>query len=161
MSHAELVRWKDVATIFSLIALPVILAVGSWVIQDRIATQGVQKDYVQLAVEILRQRELKDDGDSRQLRTWAVKVVDSYAPVKLTETEKSELVDKGLTWHSLAPTGLAYVYPDTSLPMIVLTREQCVQFAPFNNDKAWLDRCLARADELKKNLEQQPTVTIR
>lgn len=146
---------KDWATIFSLIALPIILAAGSWVIQDRIATQGVQKDYVQLAIEILRQRELKDDGDSAQLRTWAVKVVDAYAPVALTPEARTELIESGFgagfDARSYAPGAFARGGLDsgwsTGIFLIPLTKEQCHRFYPMNNDPKWLERCLAYAAE--------------
>jgi hypothetical protein len=156
MSRETWAKAKDLATIFSLIAIPIILHS----FQDRLATRGIEKDYVQLAVEILRQPEGKENTNSEQLRTWAVKVVDEYAPVKLTAEVKSELVEKGLAlvggYKDLAKfTDLSEVrgeWASVSLPP--LTKQQCQGFAPyFSNDKAWLERCLARAAEEEKKRE--------
>ena len=43
---SRLQRAKDIATIISLLAVPVILAIGGWIIQERISSDGLRQDYV-------------------------------------------------------------------------------------------------------------------
>jgi len=67
-----LAEWKEVATIFSLIVTPIILAVGGWWIQNRIAEQGTRNQYVQIATGVLSVTPPeKPTNDQRELRQWA------------------------------------------------------------------------------------------
>lgn len=74
-----------VAKILSLIAIPVVLAVVGWLVQDKLATRTVSKDYVQLAVSILSQP--KQSEMDPALRNWAVelltKIHQSSSPKRL------------------------------------------------------------------------------
>ena len=60
------------------LAIPIVLAVFGYRIQQQIADQGLAKDYVQIAATIL-----KDDPKSQQpeVRTWAVSVLSQYSPI--------------------------------------------------------------------------------
>lgn len=141
-----------------LIALPMILAGGGWVIQENQAIRSLQKDYVQLAVDILRSDPKKDD-DAQQLRTWAVKVVDAYAPVKLTPEAQSELIESGFGkgFEARAFGAFAIAVPDSDVSQIVLrpTKEQCRQAYIISNDPKWLERCLSSAAETEKKQSSQ------
>jgi hypothetical protein len=84
----ELVRdnkWDTVerlARTLSIVAIPVVLAIGGWVIQQRIQNQAVSRDYVQLAVTILKEPETsKVDPD---MRAWAVQLLNDNSPTRFT-----------------------------------------------------------------------------
>ena len=90
---------ERVSKILSLAAIPLAVALGGWWIQERLATQTVSRDYVQLAVSILKEPVDKQD---KELRAWAVGLVNAYSPVKL-----SARVVEGLETGNLAfPAGL-------------------------------------------------------
>jgi hypothetical protein len=87
-----LTKAKDLTTIISLLAVPLILAVGGWWIQDRIAEQGTRNQYVQIAVGILSTTPPeKVTEEQTALRRWAISIVDLYAPVKLSQQGRDAL----------------------------------------------------------------------
>ena len=95
MNIELLQKWKDMATIFSLIAVPIIVAVATQAIQNRIAEEGARKDYVTLAIGILTKN--KEEQPDIELRQWAVDIVDKSAPVKLSGSLKTKLGNGGAT----------------------------------------------------------------
>ena len=76
---------KDLATIASAVAIPVVLATVGYFVQQSVALQGVQKDYVGFAVSILKDDPKRQDPD---LRKWAIAVMAKNSPVPFTEKMK-------------------------------------------------------------------------
>lgn len=78
-------KWETVerlARTLSIVAIPVVLGIGGWVIQQRIQNQAVSRDYVQLAVSILKEPEsVKVDQD---MRAWAVQLLNDNSPTRFT-----------------------------------------------------------------------------
>jgi hypothetical protein len=111
MSNEEsrpLAKWREISTIFSLIATPVILAAGGWWIQNRIAEQGTQNQYVQIATGILATAPPQvPTNEQRELRDWAASIIDLYAPIKLTQVGRDALLrerlklDDPMRWRDL------------------------------------------------------------
>lgn len=99
----KLERAKTIATIFSTIAVPVVLAGAGYFIQRSIADDGLKKDYVAIAAGILKE---KPEAQEPELRAWAVKVLDENSPVPFSKKAKAGL-------YSGAPVvaGLAFVPP--------------------------------------------------
>ena len=84
---------ETIARVLSLIAVPVVLAVVGWQIQQKIALQSNSKDYVQVAVSILAQKTEVDPA----MRDWAAKLLDTYSPVKFDKKVVSQLKDGSIT----------------------------------------------------------------
>lgn len=82
-AHAN--KWDTIerlARTLSIVAIPIVLAIGGWVIQQRIQNQAVSRDYVQLAVTILKEPEGgKTDPD---MRAWAVQLLNDNSPTRFT-----------------------------------------------------------------------------
>jgi hypothetical protein len=89
-------------SIVSSVAVPVVVAAFGWIVQDRLSRQVVGKDYVQMAVTILSDDGTKDDKD---LRAWAVAIIDETAPLKLSEGLKNSLT-RGTRTFSAGSLGL-------------------------------------------------------
>lgn len=88
MTEHRLATIKTLATIFAAVAVPLIVAVVGWQIQASISKEGVRKDYVQMAIGILSQPKNPNDKDLRQ---WAVAVLDKNSPVPFTSEVRSDL----------------------------------------------------------------------
>jgi hypothetical protein len=78
-------KWSTVERIskgLSIAAIPIVLAGVGWIIQARLQNQSVSRDYVQLAVSILR------DPDKEkvppELRDWAVDLLNENSPTKFS-----------------------------------------------------------------------------
>lgn len=82
--------------IFSMIAIPVVLAlIGYWV-QRGVQDQQIKRDYVNLAISLLVP---KKDGEAQttpELTNWAIKLLNDSAPVKLSEPEIISVKKNGL-----------------------------------------------------------------
>jgi hypothetical protein len=90
----KLSRTAALVSIVSYIAVPLLVAAFGWIVQDRVSRQVVGKDYVQMAVTILSDQDTKGD---RELRAWAVAVIDETAPLKLSDGLKSSLTSGART----------------------------------------------------------------
>ena len=100
MQIETLQKWKELATIISLIAVPLIVATTTEAIQNRIAAESARKDYVALAIGILTKK--KDEQPDIELRQWAADIVDKNAPVKLPASLKARLGNGGV-WFTTLP----------------------------------------------------------
>lgn len=96
---SKLDRVEQVAKTVSIIAIPVVLAVGGWFIQHAVSQQSVDKDYVQLAVSILT---MSDQEVSPSLRKWAVDLMNDKSSVKFDEEVARELSTGALRLPGLA-----------------------------------------------------------
>jgi len=74
-------RRERIAKLLSLIAIPVVLAMGGWLIQNSLADRNVSQEYVKLAVTILK--EPKDKTDNL-LRPWAADLLNQNSPTKFS-----------------------------------------------------------------------------
>jgi hypothetical protein len=84
-------RWEIVERIsktLSIAAIPIVLAAGGWVIQTRLQEQTVRRDYVQLAVTILKE---PADKGNKDMRAWAADLLASTSPVKFDQSTVDHL----------------------------------------------------------------------
>jgi len=82
----QISNWETLERILktlSIVAIPVVLGVGSWIIQARLQNQTVSRDYVQLAVSILK--EPKASNIDPEMRTWAVELLNENSPTKFNK----------------------------------------------------------------------------
>jgi hypothetical protein len=84
----SLERAKNIATIFSAIAIPIVLTIAGYLIQRQLADDSLKKDYVGIATGILKENPANQEPE---LRTWAVKVLDENSPVPFSKKAKESL----------------------------------------------------------------------
>lgn len=66
------------AQIFALLGTPVVVAAVGWSAQHSAVEVATRKDYVQIAVQVLRDP-LKEDAGA--IKAWAIGVIQAYSPV--------------------------------------------------------------------------------
>ena len=88
MEQDSLNKIQSIATILSLIAIPIVIATVGWYVQASISTEGIKKDYVQIAIGILKDNEKQKDDE---LRKWAVSVLDKNSPVPFSKNLRIKL----------------------------------------------------------------------
>jgi hypothetical protein len=87
-------KWESFSRIFAALGIPVVLAVGTWIIQAGVSQQSVSKDYVTLALSILEKpADNVEAQHSKGLRTWAVDLVNKAAPVQLDNLTADQLIN--------------------------------------------------------------------
>lgn len=80
---------ESLAKIFSLIALPLLVAVGGWYMQSAASKASARSDYIRIAVNILSQPKEADVNDT--LREWAAKTVAHYSEIPFNAEEFTKL----------------------------------------------------------------------
>lgn len=73
-----LMKAQSISAILSAVAIPIVLALSGYAVQQSIAEDGIKKDYLTLAVGML-----KTDGDKLDpdLKKWASAVITKFSPV--------------------------------------------------------------------------------
>ena len=79
---------ESVAKIFSLIAVPTLVALGGWLIQSSQATRTTSQEYVKLAISVLTQSNGEIDPG---LRDWAVDLLNDNSPTRFNATVVADL----------------------------------------------------------------------
>jgi hypothetical protein len=101
ISQTTLNKSQTVATILSLIAVPVVIAIIGSKIQATISNESLKKDYVQMAIRILAEESKgPDDAD---LRKWAIDILGKNSPVPFNRALKEQLIE-GQPWVGAALT---------------------------------------------------------
>ena len=72
---------ERISRMASIAAIPVVLAIGGWIIQRQLQNQTVSRDYVQLALTILQSPD--QSKVPPELREWAVDLLSDNSPTKL------------------------------------------------------------------------------
>jgi hypothetical protein len=76
--------WTKIVTAAAAVAVPVAVALVGWWIQTAVQRQTVDRDYVQIAISILRDKEVPSD-----LKEWATALLSSRSPVPFgTQVQK-------------------------------------------------------------------------
>ena len=85
----SLEKAESVAKIISLIALPLVVAVGGWFIQSSMNENAVKSQYVEIAVNVLSQ----DPEESNvTLRDWASRTLAEHSSIEFSQREIEALV---------------------------------------------------------------------
>jgi len=79
-SNGEPYDFEKIARILSLIAIPVVIAIVGWIIQNRLSEQNLSQEYVKLAVSILEKPRTSEAPAG--LRDWAVDLLNQNSPTK-------------------------------------------------------------------------------
>lgn len=91
-SNSRLANLESWSKILAAIAIPVVIAIGGWVIQDSVSRQATGKDYVNLALSILQKK--PQNEEERRITNWAVDLINSNSPVKF-DVETTQLLKAG------------------------------------------------------------------
>lgn len=160
---------ERITKVSSLALIPVVLAIGGWFIQQRLQDRTLSKDYVQLAVSILKEPEKA--GDKKDMREWAVKLLNDNSPTKfspqVTEQLKSgeSVLPADFSLSSSAPAPTQVVGSSSGNPReeaanweqkgfdLLVTRNAEAALLAFSN-AASLWPSYHNVSEIKKLLEQ-------
>lgn len=78
---------ESVTKILSAIAIPIIIALIGWDIEEKISNKNLNRDYVKMSLDILT-----SEGEVDQtLRAWAVDLLSENAPTEMNDEVKEKL----------------------------------------------------------------------
>ena len=95
--------WKQIAQIVSALAIPLVIALIGYFVQRSLADAGLKKDYVQMALGVLKEQPSKEN---EQLRQWAIAVLDKNSPVPIPTPLKAQLAKSTFDAFFLNPQDL-------------------------------------------------------
>lgn len=104
-------RLERAARIFSLMAIPLVLAVGGWVIQTRLTADQLQREYVAIAISVLTD----PDVTYPPLHFWAVDVLAQNSPTPMADSLVTQL-KKGVVTLSTGSTTALVVRDSLARP---------------------------------------------
>ena len=81
-------RWKAISSIAAAVAIPIVLALTGYFVQQQLADEGLKKDYVAIATGILKENPSTQEED---LRKWAVAILESNSPIPFSAKTKEGL----------------------------------------------------------------------
>lgn len=108
-SESKSQKFQYIATGISVLIIPVILSYYGNLIQERMQSKQLESnnvalkieeennrnklanEYIKLAIDILKEKPIEDNKD---LRAWAVDIVNKYSDVKLSESTQKSLIEK-------------------------------------------------------------------
>ncbi|MEQ3726057.1 MAG: hypothetical protein ABNH38_01415 [Tateyamaria sp.] len=79
---------EKVAKIVSVVALPLVVGIGGWWIQDALSRRDTDQDYVELAISILSKPQ---DETQTDLREWAASLLAETSPIEIPESLRERL----------------------------------------------------------------------
>jgi WD40 repeat protein len=79
---------EQLSKIISIVAIPIVVAIVGWYIQNSLAKRNVSQEYVKLAVSILKESKEKTDP---ALRDWAVDLLNENSPTKFSRVVAEKL----------------------------------------------------------------------
>lgn len=98
--EAALDRVHKVAQIIALLAMPVVVGLIGWWAQKSITEMAVQKDYVQLAIGVLRE---PANAGNAELRKWAADMTRKFSPVPFSDEATVQLSRSAVAMLSTNP----------------------------------------------------------
>lgn len=142
VSQDRLERWQSIASITSSIAIPLILAVIGYLVQNQISSDGLQKDYVEIAINILKEN---PSTQEKELRIWAATIIEKYSPIPFNQKVKSSLEQGPL---------VQLFFPDAPKSCMVPAKEIDIQsFLISKIKKGYLD--IGDPNEFKNTLREK------
>jgi hypothetical protein len=87
-----LARIESVARITSLLFIPIAIALTGWWVQSSVAEATIKKDYVAMAMGILKEGKTADP----EILTWAAEVVKANSPTPLSNDLRGKIVQASL-----------------------------------------------------------------
>jgi hypothetical protein len=163
-SSSSLERAEAIAKIASYIVTPIVIALTGWWVQSSVADAGIRKDYVAMAMGIL-----KDKSADQQLLIWATQVVKENSPTPLSNELQGKIARSALlvsyasvllkipeppAWFMKAPPRTPE-FPEEKLKAGTLTSQQAIEL--------WLaDYAAAKRNEIQvRALQDWITITLK
>lgn len=87
----KLEKIKSISHIIAVIAIPVITLIIGQEYTESVKERDVQGRFVELAIDVLKEKPKKEN---KNVRDWAIQIVNKYSGVKMNEVTKSDLIEK-------------------------------------------------------------------
>ena len=114
-------NWKKLQILsnsISIILIPIVIALAAHLVNSSISSQELALKYVQLAVNLL---EDEPREETKNLRKWAISLIDHYSEVDLPDEAAEELEFEVFPEHLLSKALTGHDYPRP--PEIVAKRD--------------------------------------
>lgn len=86
MQKETLEKYQIIANIFAIVAIPVLLGIFGWVIQNQMKEKEIRRDFVQIAISVLSEKTSTENGNLH-LKNWAARLLAQSSPVEFKSEE--------------------------------------------------------------------------
>ncbi|MEC6413500.1 hypothetical protein SB816_21055 [Achromobacter sp. SIMBA_011] len=136
---------KDYAQIFTWVAVPILVAAFGWWYQTSAKDREIARDYVQVAVGLLASK-----NEDKEVRTWAVELLNKNSPVPFGKKLQEQLVEGG-SGFTFVPRSLAPIAD----VMADLPARQLDRIGPLLTEQEVLASKFARGEIAKEEFFPQ------
>ena len=91
MQKETLEKCQIIANIFAVVAIPVLVGIFGWVIQNQMKEKEMRRDFVQIAISVLSEKSSSENG-SVHLKKWAARLLAQSSPVEFESGELEAFV---------------------------------------------------------------------
>lgn len=86
MQKETLEKCQIIANIFAVVAIPVLVGIFGWVIQNQMKEKEMRRDFVQIAISVLSEK-TSNDNRNLHLKNWAARLLAQSSPVEFESGE--------------------------------------------------------------------------
>ena len=86
MQKETLEKCQIIANIFAVVAIPVLVGIFGWVIQNQMKEKEMRRDFVQIAISVLSEKS-SNDNRNVNLKKWAARLLAQSSPVEFESGE--------------------------------------------------------------------------
>ena len=86
MQKETLEKCQIIANIFAVVAIPVLVGIFGWVIQNQMKEKEMRRDFVQIAISVLSEKSSSENGGVH-LKKWAARLLAQSSPVEFESGE--------------------------------------------------------------------------
>jgi hypothetical protein len=84
-------KFKAISNFMSVIVIPVVIGVLGHIYSQSLKEREIQVKFVELSLQILKE---KPEEANKNIRIWAIDVINQYSEVKLKSQVKKDLIEK-------------------------------------------------------------------
>lgn len=135
MQKETLEKCQIVANIFAVVAIPVLVGVFGWVIQNQMKEKEMRRDFVQIAISVLSE---KSSGDNRNvhLKKWAARLLAQSSPVEFESGELDAFIynEEGFeSFRRMASDTISLDVSKSLIRALEVRKKELVESGKINN----------------------------
>lgn len=154
MKRETLEALESWSKIVGAVAVPITIAVVGWWLQTRIAEEATRKDYLQLAINILREDQKKQDP---RVVAWATEVFQQSAPLRTPADIVPAITQPIVITQRIPHIPIEFSAPD-KLAMTKPTRFKRLDPKTFEEDMKDRAKWGGVIDKLAANYDENSTI---
>lgn len=136
MQKETLEKCQIIANIFAVVAIPVLVGIFGWVIQNQMKEKEMRRDFVQIAISVLSEK-TSNDNRNLHLKNWAARLLAQSSPVEFESGELEAFIynEKGFEYfRRRASESISLDVSESLMRALEASKKQLEESARKNNN---------------------------